>query len=472
MIELTRRQTRAARSVIRRALGLSPKFGEHPVRITADEHAGTIRSQHNGVVAEYQFSAAGTSESISVPISILGDCEAARDDPVRFSRQQDDTIRVEWHDKQVPILRTATLVETDDEFASPPESRHELPDGFLTALADAMAMTDREATRYSIDCVKLCGSTGRILATDSRKALVISGFEFPWDDQILLPWNGVFGLKELSSHGPVRIGHCDKTLSIATGPWTLHFLLETERRFPRIDDCIPTPGSEQTTLTITDADADFAITSIRNLPKSEFDNSATVVLNGTVRIRAESNGAATELVLSNSSCHGEPNWFVSDRDILRNALQLGFREFRIVAPDKVITSNEGNRIFLWMPIELPELPNTDSDMARIASPVCGTPTEPTNPTSNSKAKCMAKNRIARNEQSNENGRDAGHRGPSNNGANGIDALIERAESLKTSLRETTKSVNDLISGLKQHRQQTKKLRNAVLTLKQLQAIDA
>ena len=457
--------------MIRRALGLSPKVGEHSVRITVEENTGTIRSLRNGVAVEHRFSADGPSESITVPISTLADCEAARDDPVRFSRQQDDTILVEWQHESVPIKRTAKQSDGRDEFPSPPESWHELPDGFLPALADAMATTDREATRYSIDCVQLCGATGRILATDSRKALVISGFDFPWDDQILLPWNGVFGLNELSRHGPVRIGRLNKTLSIATGPWTLHFSLETERRFPRIDDCIPIPGSEKTTLTITDDDAEFAVTSIKNLPRSEFDNSVTVVLGGTVTIRARGDGPATELVLSNSRCRGEPTWFCSDRDILRDAIQLGFRKFRIVAPDKVITSTDGNRTFLWMPIELPERPKADSEITRLTSSVTGTPTESTSPPTTRKEKCMAKNRIARNAPAESNGRDA-DRGDATNGINGIDALIGQAESLKKSLREMTQSVNDLISALKQHRQQTKKLRSAVLTLKQLQAIDA
>lgn len=232
--------------------------------------------------------------------------------------------------------------------------------------AKRLATTDREATRYSIDCVQLCGKTGRILATDSRQALIISGFEFPWEDQVLLPWNGVFNLKELSEQGPIQIGRGDKTLSFATGPWTLHFSLETERRFPRIDDCIPEPGSEKTTLTITDEDADFAATAIKNLPKLDLDNTAIVDLDGAVAIRARAHGPATELVLSNSTRSGKANCFVSDRDIVRHALQLGFRKFRVISPEKVIASEDGNRTFVWMPLAPPEPVKTGPDTVRLA----------------------------------------------------------------------------------------------------------
>lgn len=466
VIEITRRQARTIRSLIRRALGLSPKYGEHPVRITTDDKVGTIRSQRHGVAVEYRFDADSPAESIVVPLSILADCEAARDDPVTFSKQSDDTVLVEWHDKGVPILRTAHQTKYDDEFPAPPETWHQMLDEFLPALADAMATTDREATRYSIDCVQLCGKTGRILATDSRKALVVTGFHFPWDDEVLLPWNGVLSLKELSEHGPVCVGRNDKTLSLTTGPWTLHFALETERRFPRIDDCIPKPGSEKTTLMITDEDAEFATTAIKSFPKLDLDNTVFVDLNGNVAMRARANGPATELVLSNSVPAGKATCFVSDRDILRHALQLGFREFRVDSPEKVIASDDGNRTFIWMPLAPPEPVKIGPDTVRLRSPVIDAAAQsPTNPTRRTTT-TMAKNRISQNGHAEANG----HR--DNNAPNGIDLLIEQSENLKASLKETQTAVNDLISGLKQHRQQTKKLRSAVLSIKELQAIES
>jgi hypothetical protein len=408
-------------------------------------------------------------------MSLLADCEAARDDPVVFSRQPDDTVLVQWKHNNVPLLRTAKQPESDHDFPAPPATWHELPENFLPALCDVLATVEREAIRYATHCVQLCGRTGRIMATDSRQALVVSGFEFPWDDQLLLPWNGVFDLKELSGHGTLRIGRRDNRLSLATGPWTLHFALETERRFPRIDDCIPAPGSAKTTLTISDDDAKFAAAALKDLPKDDFDNTATVDLNGAVAFRTRAGGPATELVLSNSVRSGEATCFVSDRDILRRALLLGFREFRLIDPDKVISSEDGNRTFLWMPLAPPDPVQAGPDTVRLESPVgdAASPSawpspSPVTPTPRRQPRTMAKTRIPENGQPGANGQDNN----SNNGFNGVDALIDQAEGLKNTLRDSLTGVGDLISGLKQHRQQTKKFRSAVMTLKQLQALDA
>ena len=47
-----------------------------------------------------------------------------------------------------------------------------------------------------------------------------------------------------------------------------------------------------------------------------------------------------------------------------------------------------------------------------------------------------------------------------------------AEGLRQSLRDTLSQVNDVIAGLKQHHRQSKRLRTAVQSLKEFQAIGA
>ncbi len=67
--------------------------------------------------------------------------------------------------------------------------------------------------------------------------------------------------------------------------------------------------------------------------------------------------------------------------------------------------------------------------------------------------------------------------PNNHEDNGSDSqsvseLLDAAENLKATLRESLVQTTTLIAGLKRHRQQSKRIRSAVLSLKQLQAIDA
>ena len=75
---------------------------------------------------------------------------------------------------------------------------------------------------------------------------------------------------------------------------------------------------------------------------------------------------------------------------------------------------------------------------------------------------MAKRTASQNGQTAANGSGSGD-------SAGVTALIEQAESVKTSLRETLTKTNELLAALKRHRKQSKIVDS---TLRQLQAIDA
>ena len=55
---------------------------------------------------------------------------------------------------------------------------------------------------------------------------------------------------------------------------------------------------------------------------------------------------------------------------------------------------------------------------------------------------------------------------------GVDVLIERAEAVKVSLRDSLTKTSELISSLKRHRKQSKAVRSALVSLRRLQAVDA
>ena len=63
-------------------------------------------------------------------------------------------------------------------------------------------------------------------------------------------------------------------------------------------------------------------------------------------------------------------------------------------------------------------------------------------------------------------------GSSNSESGGIDGLIEQAESVKSSLRETLNQVGTFISDLKRQKKQAKLVRTTLASLKQLQSLDA
>ena len=55
---------------------------------------------------------------------------------------------------------------------------------------------------------------------------------------------------------------------------------------------------------------------------------------------------------------------------------------------------------------------------------------------------------------------------------GVDVLIEQAEAVKASLRDSLTKTTELISALKLHRKKSKAVQSALVSLRRLQAIDA
>ena len=80
---------------------------------------------------------------------------------------------------------------------------------------------------------------------------------------------------------------------------------------------------------------------------------------------------------------------------------------------------------------------------------------------------MPQTKTNRNGSARNNGTDTGL----DNQA-GVESLIEQAEAVKASLRETVASTSELIASLKKHRKQTKLVRSTLASLRQLQSIDA
>jgi hypothetical protein len=55
---------------------------------------------------------------------------------------------------------------------------------------------------------------------------------------------------------------------------------------------------------------------------------------------------------------------------------------------------------------------------------------------------------------------------------GVDAVIENAEALKVSLRESLTKTSELIASLKRHKRANKSVQTALASLRQLQSLEA
>ena len=212
----------------------------------------------------------------------------------------------------------------------------------------------------------------------------------------------------------------------------------------------------------------FLTKAVKRLPGSDDYNSpVTVDLNGDVVIRAkgEEQSAPTELILTNSSRSGEGIRFNTNREFLARAMKLGFRDVRLTSVEALAFCCDENRQYLWMLLGKDGALKSDPNAVRIESPA-GSSVSPI-PKPNREQSTMPQTKTNQNGRSRNNNNET-----STDSQAGVEALIEQAETVKASLRETLTNTTELISALKKHRKQTKLVRSTLASLRQLQSIDA
>jgi hypothetical protein len=474
LITITRLLARQLRAVFRRA-GIGKVHGGYGQRALFLANGYTLRVRglsHNAAV-EYQAAHQGDAVEALVPLDLLTDCEGSRPDPVQLDFSVADKVTASWTDKRVPVLLDFATSAPDD--ALPPFPP--LPETFTTnepdlwlALREAAATTDQQPHRFALSCVQLCGTQGKIFATDGQQALVQSGFTFPWSEDLLVPASGVFGCRELPADQPIEVGKTEDWVTFKTGPWIISLKLEKDARFPDVSRHIGDPTAAASHLRIADSDGDFLNDALPRLPCEDNTNCpVTLDLNGQVLIRgkAADQSRATELALSNSRLDGDAITVNSNREYLLRALRLGFREMCLYGNEQPVLCDDGRRQYVFALLN-PEAPiPSRPDLIRIASiqhqaaDASGHPqprrrkttvSEPTpqSPPIGEKPATKAK-------------RSSASKRPS---------PIEQAIAFRDALRATVVQANELVRALKQQRRESRIVETTLASLRQLQKVGA
>jgi hypothetical protein len=161
--------------------------------------------------------------------------------------------------------------------------------------------------------------------------------------------------------------------------------------------------------------------------------------------------------LSNSTRTGLPERINTNRKYLRRALDLGFRELHLFAPDQPIVCVDDRRKYIWALLTPSEVIKPSDDVVRISSDIHAASTT-TNTTQPQQESPMPKaEQAATNEQPQAT-------------TSSTEELIGQAEQLKVSLRETLRHTSELIVGLKRHRKEAKIVRSTLDSLRQLQTV--
>ena len=466
MIQLTRKHIRAIRTTIRQSLGITNARRAPTITLRAQTNELLIQAATDKVAVECRLPGSYQPECFAIPYEALGAIEGKQDDLVSLTKR-DDIVMLQWADAGIP---QSLQFPASDAMEMPPipDNLSTIDPQFLSAMAEAVATTDQESTRYALNCIRLRGRDGQIAATDSAQALIQTGFSFPWDDEILVTGSGAFASNDFAEADELRIGRSTDWVTLQANSRTLHLRIEKERRFPDIDLQIPANGSAATTLSLSEDDIEFLLMSAKRLPgASEHNAPVTVDLNGVVAIRAvaEDQSNPTELVLSNSRRVGDELQFNTDRKFLTRAAKLGFRDICLRSDKAPAYCQDDRRTYIWALLGEEGAITSSAQTTRISSPL--TSISKTTQTRTKTPMTTAQPVTTRTAT-----RPAAATATAATDPEPTPGLLAQAETLRDSLSRALSDTRDLITSIKRNQKQNRLVETTLRSLKQLEHIGA
>lgn len=322
---------------------------------------------------EYSAPDPGPEVGLRLPLEALDACAGRGDERVTVDVEVDGRVALRWSDQGVPRRSEFSQPPaSSDSFPTPPETFKTSDADLWAALGDAVECTDEQASRYALACLNLCGATGRIEATDGRRALVQTGFGFGWEENLLVPGNKLLGYAEIAPSETIEIGRTDDWVALRFGRWLIQLRIQKKARFPNIEQVIPNPEFARSRLELSPSDADFLRTTLSRMPCDDaVHRPVTIDLNGQVLVRSRelSSACPVEVNLRASKLEGDPITLNSDRRYLEHALRLGFRRVVFHAPNSPALAVDERRHFLWAVLDKGSAIPRHENAQRIESPL-------------------------------------------------------------------------------------------------------
>ena len=467
MIILSRSHLKRLRRVFSRAWG-SSRAAQVPVQFGAAAGQLSIAVQDHEIAVSYSLPMDVPERSFAVPLELFKRCEGTKDEPVALELVEGQVV-ARWADAGIPQVIPFQRLEPAELPPMPVEMADSGAD-FLAAIQAACETTDPDSVRYALGCVQLRGSDGSITATDGRQLLIQRGFAFPWDDAVLVPACRVFGCKEVAQAGPISIGRTDDWVTFTAGPWMIHLKIQKDARFPKVDDYVPAPSSAKAVVRLDAGDAAFLSDAIHRLPCGDSQNQpVTLDLNGRVILhsRGSDSTPTTELVLTSSRLDGEPLRACTNRRFLARAAKLGFHAVELRSQEAPVCCRDEHRAYVWALLGKESILKPDENAVRIESPgPSASKRRPPRQVVVPAAQSPNEPAIHRPQRQ---VRQPQHTAPAEPPA-GVE-LIATAQRLRQSLKAAASELGAVIAGLKEQQRQSRRLRAAVKSLKQVQAID-
>jgi len=275
----------------------------------------------------------------------------------------DAGVRLSWADRGQARTETAPLVRRPFVPPAAPAVFDVVSPAFLNALHEAGRCAAGEDTKYAVSRLQVRGVPGQVVGTDSKQALVHGGFRLPFQDDVLVPALPVFGLKELTRDGPVRVGRTKAGLCVGAGEWLIWLPADADAGFPDVDGVVRrTQGG--TRLVVGDADAARLVADLPKMPKAGEAYAPVTVMVGQ---KPALGAGAVHVRLAASEGSGPPATWTMNRAYLHRALLLGFRDFSTKKATSSLVATNGAHTYLFALLDADPAVPAPPEPAAVAS---------------------------------------------------------------------------------------------------------
>ena len=369
---------------------------EH-LRITRDQ-AGIITLQATDLdaTAVYQSEqpSAGTPCDFLVPFEPLNKLVKGGKEPVQFTVEAKDRVRLKTFIGSSPMEQTLTTLPVDEFPPTPSISGKSIAvdASFRDALRQALDCCSDDGSRHVIQhvCLDPRSSDGHYIAgTDGRHLYAANSFHFDFKAPVLVPdqaflrWNKFLE----SGAGQLTVQPAKKNelpwLKLQSGPWTL-LTKSTDAEFPNWKQVVPAADSS---LTVVRLDAGAVTTLLAGIPKlpggEEFNRPVRLEIKDsrlTVQARSKEATEWTRLVIESAAITGKPINIGLNRDYLLKALRFGLCTVEFIDDLSPLVFSEGGRRMVVMPLRPPEPPPAAQKPVQSTSPASPAPNPTTDAT--------------------------------------------------------------------------------------------
>jgi hypothetical protein len=465
VIEIPRRLALRYRAVLRRCLADQEARGSWPVLVArADDTGLTLEAREGGVGLRYRLEGSRPPDAIAFRSNVMADFEGRTDEPAVLEQVAFGKGQVRWAEGgEARVLDVETVTpDSVPPFPDVPRRFTPLPDNALTVLTEASRTAGLDTGRLALSRLLLRGRSGEVVATDGRQ-LLRQALPLPWQEDVLVPRVSVLGCRELAAAGPAAIGRTRQHVMVRVGPWLLALAIDADSRFPDVNAVMPEKNAVRSRLTLHAEDAAMLLEALPKLGGTAVDQAPVTLDLGTrvaVLARAEE-GPAQEVFLTQSPLVGKPVRVCVDRRQLLRALKLGFRDVHVCAADRPVLCLRGGDTYLFMPLDQVAAVPPNGERVPAAPPVGETRvTAPPEP--------EGKNDPMPAPQANGAGDENGRTDSPPPERMALADVIAEAEALRGLLNEALGRTARLMAALKHQRRQSRAVRQAMQSLRQLQ----